>query len=133
KVNIIDSIRINSSRKNYADFLSLLLLPFGMDNVRSLDNIIQYSQKLFPVDKYVFIRKAISEHVANKISNNSLVENNIKQFVISMAELDIDDSWKGMANVINNKPLTNTDFKVQDIIISYTEGDYESVIAKCKE
>ncbi|KKY80307.1 hypothetical protein OA46_20325 [Enterobacter cloacae] len=133
KVNIIDSIRINSSRKNYADFLSLLLLPFGMDNVRSLDNIIQYSQKLFPVDKYVFIRKAISEHVANKISNNSLVESNIEQFVISMAELDIDDSWKGMVNVINNKPLTNTDFKVQEIIISYTEGDYESVIAKCKD
>ncbi|VYU34960.1 hypothetical protein [Metakosakonia massiliensis] len=133
KVNIIDSIRINSNRKNYADFLSLLLLPFGMDNARSLDNIIQYSQKLFPIDKYVFIRKAISEHVSTKISNNNHIGDDVKKFVMSMAEVDIDEAWTGMTNVINNKPLTNTDIKVQDIIISYTEGDYDSVIVKCKE
>ncbi|WP_318388841.1 hypothetical protein [Enterobacter sp.] len=133
KVNIIDSIRKNGNRKNYADFLSLLLLPFSMDNIRCLDNVIQYSQKLYPIDKYVFIRKAISEHVATKISSNSPIEDNVKLFVSSLAELDFDESWEGMNSVINNQASTNTDVDVQEIITAYTEGDYSAVISKCKK
>ncbi len=131
KINIVDNIRNQPWRKNYADFLSILLFPYFMDNEREFANIIKYTHKLYPVDKYIFIKKAVSELVSYNFSNNIETNSQVKEFIIEMATLNIDPSWSMMRDLFTYNLSTNIQPDIEHIIDEYTEGNYESVISNC--
>ncbi|EMN0394513.1 hypothetical protein RX418_001495 [Citrobacter freundii] len=120
------------TKRKYADFLSILLLNSDLDANVDYRLALIFTQRLYPIDKLVFISKIISELCSNNFQSFEHASD-IKDFVSKMSKTSNDERWLNMYNLIEGKSVERLNEKYARIINLYSIGQYEETIDECEK
>ncbi|WP_418156982.1 hypothetical protein RA290_08470 [Pantoea agglomerans] len=132
KFNIINVLR-DEKYPNYADYISFMLLPYEMDRERKFERVIKFSQRLYPIDKYITIKKIVCESICNYINDEKSVPPYLVLFIREMSNSNKDNTWISLLNLIEGEIEETVNEEHVSILASYSKGEYEVVINKCQE
>ncbi|MFS7195564.1 hypothetical protein AB6866_04375 [Rahnella inusitata] len=132
KFNIIDTLR-HDKYPNYADYISQLLLPIELDPERNSFRVIEFSQRLMPIDKYITIKKSILEIICEYKNKKSPIPDEILNFIYRMSDLKSDFFWEEVKQIIENNIKVEIDELSNKILALYTTGKYKEAIHSCEE
>lgn len=129
--NLLSEYRGNN-QKPYIDFVSFLVIPYEFDKERCHENIINHIQQFNYIDRYLLLNSLMSEYYSSHFFRENTEPYN--DFVNSMSLLNIEPSWSRMNNIIQEDfSIEPGGIDLDNIIKSYSHGDYKNVICICKK
>ncbi|HHH0386568.1 TPA: hypothetical protein ACPZND_003023 [Yersinia enterocolitica] len=115
---------------SFSEFLLLILLPYNLNNRVKIDDVIIFSQKLYPIDKLFIIKKAISSYISSS-RKSDLNDSVYHDFIHSMSKVSKDQSWINIKKLINSEPTVRINEDIKSIINVYSKGDYLTTVNLC--
>ncbi|CAM3616506.1 hypothetical protein RAVI111496_02255 [Rahnella victoriana] len=120
------------SKRKYAEFLSFLLLNGDLDKSQDGSLALVFTQRLYPIDKLIFITKIISEMCSNQKEHDFPMED-IHDFIVEMSAISNDPRWTNLKELISTKVNKRTNIRLESILAAYSLGDYKKTIELCNE
>ncbi|MFS1460620.1 hypothetical protein BCU40_005245 [Vibrio lentus] len=121
-----------NNQSEYIDFVSFILVHYEHDRERDLNNILAYIQQFGFIDRYVYYKMIVSEHLCYVETES--YDDDIVDFVKEMSALNIEYFWERSADIIADEyHMKNGEIKHDEIIRSYSEGNYSKALSLCKK
>ncbi|OSY90503.1 hypothetical protein [Klebsiella michiganensis] len=130
KIDTLD--RLRKQYTNYADFISFILQPTNLDPDIDLYNVLQFSQRLFPIDKYQIIKRCLLEVITMNIVTQEETTHDIRQFIEEISVIEKGTYWKKLHNSMNFKFEVIVKNNESIILERYSQGDYDETITLCE-
>ncbi|GKW33485.1 hypothetical protein PEC730217_22650 [Pectobacterium carotovorum subsp. carotovorum] len=120
------------TRVKYAEFLSVLLLNKDIDINQNNKLALIFTQRLYAVDKLIYISKIIREIFLDKKLSLKDKET-IKEFVEKMATTSNDTRWGNLLRTITKDTVSRVNPAIRNILDYYSQGNYDKTIELCEE
>jgi len=119
----------SENNKSYASFLNIFLLGQHSSKFSELNHAVSFTQKLYALDKYIYIKEIMSAYVSKRDESRCIKEFDF--FISEIASICGSKMWSGIWGNLNKKYKIKTNDRLNEILTLYSKGDYEKTLALC--